>query len=273
MRSTKTTPRALLAGLTLVIAACGGEAPPATPTPPAPPPAPAVPEGMVMVTVSAASTPAGATVTGGGSLLGTTPFVTQVPVPAPAAGATQTFEFTFLLPGYTATTVTASPVNSTINLNAVLAPIVAATPPGLGVAPPGTTPTGTLPPGTVPPPGVDGPPPGTHFTVRGHGGGRIFDNHTTTATAEVGGSCRIGALRIDIDGNHTYHSDLIVRLTSPSGETFTLQNHARRNPFRSHTVTRARGSMTNGRWTLAIEDTVGADSGNLAGFTLDITCG
>lgn len=272
MRSTTTRLRALLTGLSLVIAACSGGEPAPIPTPPATPTPPAIPAGMVMVTVSAASTPAGATVTGGGSLLGTTPFVTQVPVPAPTAGVTQTFEFTFLLPGYTATSVTASPVNNTINLNAVMAPIVAAAPPGgLGVTPPGTT--GTLPPGTVLPPGVGGPPPGTHFTVRGGGGGRIFDNHTTTATADVGASCRIGALRVDIDGSHTYHSDLIVRLSSPSGETFTLQNHARRNPFRSHTVTRARGSMTNGRWTLSIEDNVGADTGNLAGFSLDITCG
>ncbi len=40
-------------------------------------------------------------------------------MPAPTAGETQTFEFTFQLPGYQPTTVTASPVNNTINLNAV----------------------------------------------------------------------------------------------------------------------------------------------------------
>jgi hypothetical protein len=257
-----------------ILPACGGggEAPvtpPATP-PVAPPTAATPPPGMVMVTVSAASTPPGATVTGGGALLGTTPFVTPVPVPAPTPGVTQTFEFTFQLPGYTATTITASPVNNTINLNAVLAPMVAAVPP-LGVSPPGTVPPGGAPPGVIIPGGTT-PPRGTRFNVEGRGGGRIFDNHTTTAAADVGGNCRIDTLRVDISGNHSFHSDLIVRLRSPSGETYTLQNHARRNPFRTHTVSRARGAMSSGRWILEVEDNVGADGGNLSGFSLDITC-
>jgi hypothetical protein len=262
----------LTVALVLSVSACGGETP-ATPTPPVatppatPPGTPAVPPGMVMVTVSAASTPLGATVTGGGTLLGTTPFVTQVPVPAPTAGAPQTFEFTFQLPGYTATTITASPINNTISLNAVLAPMVA-----LGVNPPGTgLPPGTgVPPGGVVPPGTGAP--GMTFTVRGTGGGRIFDNHTTTASANVPQNCRISTLRVDINGNHSFHSDLIVRLRSPAGETYTLQNHARRNPFRTHTVERVRGAMSNGTWTLSIEDNVGADGGALTGFSLDFTC-
>jgi hypothetical protein len=227
---------------------------------------------MVMITVSAASTPAGATVTGGGALLGTTPFVTPVPVPAPTPGVTQTFEFTFQLPGYNPTTVTASPVNNTINLNAVLSPMVAALPPGVppGV-PPGTPPgLGVAPPPTVAPSGVV--PSGTRFTVDGRGGGRIYDNHTTTATATVTGVCRIGSLRVDVNGSHTFNSDLVVSLTAPDGERFTLQNHGRRSPFRTHTVARARGHLSGGVWTLAVADTVGADSGNLNGFSLDITC-
>lgn len=268
---------ALVPAVLVLAIGCGGETTPPTPvsTPPTPtPPTPAVPPGMVMVTVSAASTPAGASVSGGGTLLGTTPFVTSVPVPAPTAGETQTFEFTFLLPGYNPTTVTASPVNNTINLNAVLAPMVAAVPPG---TPPGVPGSGLgVSPGVTPPPTgpASGPmPPGSRFTVDGRGGGPIYDNHTTTATATVAGICRIGSLRVDINGSHTFNSDLVVRLTAPDGEVFTLQNHNRRNPFRSHTVTRARGHMSAGVWTLAVADTVGADSGNLRGFSLDFTCG
>lgn len=267
-------PYAFAIALTL-LGACGGETTtPPTATPPATPPGPVVPPGMVMVTVSAASTPAGATVTGGGTLLGTTPFVTPVPVPAPTAGETQTFEFTFQLPGYQPTTVTASPVNNTINLNAVLAPMVAAVPPTPPGMPPATPPLGVIPgtPGAPPVPVSGVVPPGTTFRVESGPGGPIYDNHTTTASATVAGNCRIGALRVDINGNHTFHSDLVVRLVAPDGEAFSLQNHARRNPFRTHTVTRARGRMAGGVWTLSVADTVGADSGTLRGFSLEITC-
>jgi len=258
----------------LVLGCSGGVAPPAPPES-APPTAPAVPAGMVMVTVSASSTPPGATVSGGGALLGTTPLVTSVPVPAPAPGVTQTFAFTFQLPGYQPATVTASPVNSTINLSAVLSPMVAGGPPAGG--PPtgtlGAAPTGA--PTGVPPSGAPaGPvPPGTRFTVSGTGGGRIYDDHATTATATVPTVCRVNTLRVVVEGRHTYHSDLVVRLAAPDGETFTLQNHTSRNPFRSHSVTRARGHMSVGVWTLSVSDTVGADSGNLDGFSLEFTCG
>lgn len=280
----------LLAALVLLalVPGCGGGEAPVTPpvgtppvgtppvgTPPVGTPpvgTPATPPGTVMVTVSAASSPPGATVTGGGTLLGTTPFVTSVPVPAPTPGVAQTFEFTFQYPGYTPTTITASPTNGTITLNAVLAPA------GVAGMPPGTPPTGVgmVPPGTgMVPPGMPGgaAPPGTRFTIRGTGGGRIYDYHTTTATAEVPTTCRIRELRVDVNGSHTFNSDLEVRLTAGDGTVFTLQNHNRRNPFRTHTVARARGHMSNGHWTLSIEDSVGADSGNLAGFELQFTCG
>jgi hypothetical protein len=185
-------------------------------------------------------------------------------VPAPTPGVAQTFEFTFQLPGWTPTTITASPTNGTITLNAVLAPAAVA-----GV-PPGTAP-GL---GVVPPPGVGGAAaPGTRFTIRGTSGGRIYDYHTTTATAEVPTLCRIRDLDVDIDGSHTFHSDLEVRLTAPDGTTFSLQSHNRRNPFRTHSVRRAAGHMSGGHWVLSIEDSVGADSGNLSGFSLEFTCG
>jgi hypothetical protein len=276
--------RQLLPVLVILALGCGcggGEAPataPVTPpvgtppvgTPPGTPPGTAAttPPGTIMVTVSASSSPPGATVTGGGALLGTTPFVSAVPVPAPTPGVAQTFEFTFQFPGYNPTTITASPTNGTITLNAVLAPA------GVAVAPPGGTP-GL---GVVPPPGGGAPvagvvPPGTRFTVRGSGGGRIYDYHTTTATVMVPTLCRIRDLDVDVDGNHSFNSDLVLRLTAPDGTTFSLQSHNRRNPFRTHSVRRAAGHMSGGNWELSVEDTVGADSGNLSGFSLEITCG
>lgn len=73
-----------------------------------------------MVTVSASSVPPGAIVTGGGAVLGTTPFVTAVPAPAAPVGAT--FEFTFQLPGYDPAHVAAVPTNNTITLNVPMVP-------------------------------------------------------------------------------------------------------------------------------------------------------
>ena len=239
--------------------ACGGgnSAPPpsstaasATTTVAAPP---SVAPGQVLVTVAAASTPPGATVTGGGQVLGTTPFTTQVPVPAPNPGETQTFQFTFTLPGFQATTLTASPVNNTISLNAVLASAMPA-PTGVPVA------TAVVPGG------------GGTMRVHGVGGGPIFDFHTTTATATVTSPCVIRSLRVDLGGRHTFNRDLEVSLRAPDGSSFSLQRHSTRSPFRSHTVSRARGHLAIGTWTLTIADTVGADSGVLSSFDMSIDC-
>ncbi len=209
-----------------------------------------------MITVSANSVPPGATVNGGGQLLGTTPFTTQVPVPAPnPTDPPQTFQFTFLLPGFESTTIAASPVNNTISLNAVLASLTPSTP--------------TTVPSTPPPPPSGG---GSTVVVRGPPGGPIFDYHTTTSVAVVPSPCVIRTLRVDIDGNHTFNHDLVVALRAPDGEAFSLQRHSGRSPFRMHSVRRARGHLAMGRWTLSIEDTVGADSGTLRGFSLNIEC-
>jgi hypothetical protein len=248
---------AAIAGIS-TLTACGGNS-----APPPPPPQGtggagttqmAVPPGQVLVTVAASSAPPGATVTGGGRLLGRTPFTTQVPIPAPTPGQTQTFQFTFQLPGYQPTTISASPINNTITLHTALPPM-AGTPP--------VDPTTGL-------PGTGGA--GGSFTVRGPPGGAIYDMHTTTSSTRVDQQCVINTLTVDIDGNHTYHSDLVVSLRGPDGEGYTLQSRTGRNPFRSHTVRRAAGHTSQGTWTLSIADQVGADSGFLRGWRLSIRC-
>lgn len=244
--------------------ACGGEAPP--PPPPQQgqqaiqgqgPQQVVAPPGQVLITVAASSSPQGATVTGGGQMLGLTPFTTQVPIPAAQPGETQTFQFTFQLPGFQPATVSASPINNTITLNAALAPMVAAT----GAVDPTT--------GQATPPDTGG---GGTFTVRGPAGGRIWDNHTTTSAARVEQSCVIRSLSVDINGSHTYNSDLVVSVRGPDGTNYQLQSHASRNPFRTHAVRRAAGHPSQGVWTLAIADTVGADSGELRGWSMTVRC-
>lgn len=249
-----------LSFLTVGCSGSGGTPPPPVSAALAPPTGVGVPAttvavapGQILVTVAAFSTPPGATVTGGGQVLGTTPFTSQVPVPAPNPGdPPATFQFTFTLPGYQPTTITASPVNNTISLNAMLASALAPQVVGVGGTPPATT--------------------GGAMHVRGVGGGPVFDYHTTTATATVTSPCVIRALRVELDGNHTFNRDLEVSLRGPDGTSYPLQRHSTRSPFRTHTVTRARGHLALGAWTVAVEDTVGADHGTLSGFSMDLEC-
>jgi Proprotein convertase P-domain len=240
-----------------------------TPTPtPTPPPetheAPQVPDDQVLVSVSASSQPTGASVTGGGALLGRTPFTTQVPVPRPQPGEAQSFEFTFQLPGYQSQTITASPVNNTLTLNVLLQPEVVGTPPVTGDPPV----TGTQQVAVQAGAGT----PGQVITVHGRGGGAITDFNTTRATASVPTSCVMGGLSIDIEGTHSYFSDLAVSLEGPDGTRYSIQRRGRANPFRTHTVRRARGHASAGDWVLTIADQVGQDSGVLRGFSMTITC-
>jgi hypothetical protein len=218
-----------------------------------PPPGP---PGQVMVTVVANSTPQGATVTGGGRLLGTTPLSTQVPVPAPTPGQQQTFAFTFAMPNYQPATINASPVNNMITITAALAPMTMAV-------------NNQINPVPVP---VGGGAGGRVINVNGRGGGPITDNHTTTGTATVTDQCVISALSVRIVGTHTYFSDLAVSLRGPDGERYGLQNHTRANPFRTHNVRRAAGHSAAGEWTLSIADTVGQDSGALRDWGMTINC-
>lgn len=244
---------------------CGGDSDDDTPPPPANtnsvgsqpvPTQPSAPPGQVMVTVVANSTPPGATVTGGGRQLGTTPLQTQVPVPAPQPGQTQTFAFTFQLAGYQAATINASPINNAITITAALAPAVAPTPVGVGDEAEDGVPGGS----------------GRQVTASGRGGGPIFDNHTTTGTAEVSESCTIDTLRVRLNGTHSFFGDLHITLRGPDGRSYSLARGGRQNPFRTHTVRRASGRQARGRWTLSIADRLQADSGVLRGWGLSMSC-
>ncbi|GAB5549727.1 MAG: hypothetical protein SangKO_094870 [Sandaracinaceae bacterium] len=250
----------LLAGLVL-LGACSEEddtppPPPQTATGPVAPNTPQAPPGQVMVTVVANSTPAGATVVGGGRQLGTTPLQTQVPIPAPVAGQVQTFAFNFELAGYQPATINAAPVNNTITITAALAPATAPQ----EVATPDEDEDG------------DDEDDANEIRVAGRGGGAIFDRHTTRGAAVVGQSCTIDRLRVRLRGNHTFNRDLRITLTDPQGRTYTLQNSSTRNPFRTYTVRRAAGREARGQWNLAIADTLDQDSGRLTGWNMSLRC-
>ncbi|MGF1464830.1 MAG: proprotein convertase P-domain-containing protein [Sandaracinaceae bacterium] len=213
-----------------------------------------VPAGQVMITVVANSTPEGATVVGGGRPLGTTPLTAQVPVPAPTPGEVQTFSFTFTLDGYAPTTIDASPVNDTISITAGLAPA-----------------TGDEEEGEEDDDGSSGED-GRVLTVRGRGGGAIFDHNTTRGTATVEEACTIDRLQVRLRGNHSYYGDLHIRLRGPGGQTYSLARGGRANPFRTHTVRRAAGRPAQGTWRLLVEDRLDQDSGRLSAWAMSIAC-
>lgn len=263
---------AMAAALTALVVGCGGDDDDDAPPPPTAnvhgqpvvngtnvvpaPPTPLAPPGQVMITVAASSNPPGATVTGGGRQLGTTPLQTQVPVPVARPGEVQTFAFTFQLPGYQDLTINASPVNNTISITAALAPLAAVQPQVVGVGPTGD----------------DGDSEAGEIRVNGQGGGAIFDNHTTTGFAVVDQPCIIDRLRVRLNGRHTYFGDLHINVRDPGGNRYSLARGTQSNPFRTHTVSRAAGRQAQGRWTLAIEDRLRADSGNLNSWSLLIRC-
>lgn len=249
-------------------AGCGGgdedDAPPPPRTASAPqvasaqgvgqPGQPTAPTGQVMVTVVADSNPRGAIVTGGGRQLGVTPLRTQVPVPAPAPGQVQTFAFTFQLANYQPATINASPVNNTISITAALAPAVQ--PQEVAATANGGGDEGGA----------------SELRVSGHGGGAIYDHHTTTATAVVDQRCTIDRLRVRLNGHHTYLGDLYVTLRDPNGNRYSLKRGGNSNPFRSHNVSRAAGRQAQGRWTLSIEDRLAQDRGMLRGWSMHLRC-
>ena len=240
------------AALAVLLAGCDLTGPLPPPPPPPPPNLGATTEatggaGTVEVTVNASSTPTGATVNGGGRLLGTTPLTAVVPIPRPTADQPpQTFDFIFTKDGYEPTTVQAAPVNNIIEITAALSR-------------PGSA-SDTDSPG------------GRTINARGRGGGRIFDNHTTTAAARVTEACIVRRANIRIRGNHSFHSDMTVTLDPPAGGNVTIQRRQNRTPFRNHRINGVRGKQARGTWTLSIRDDVQQDTGRLRNFTLRIVC-
>ncbi len=74
-----------------------------------------------------------------------------------------------------------------------------------------------------------------------------------------------------LDITHTWIGDLIVKLTSPAGTVATLHNQAGGSAddiVQSFASSAFNGESTLGDWTLSIEDTAGADTGNLNNWSV-----
>ncbi|GAA4351604.1 S8 family serine peptidase [Kangiella taiwanensis] len=83
-------------------------------------------------------------------------------------------------------------------------------------------------------------------------------------------------LTANIDISHTYISDLIVTLTSPSGTTVTLHNReggSSDNIVASYPLDNYDFEDAMGDWVLNVSDNVGVDTGTLNNWSLDVTGG
>jgi subtilisin-like proprotein convertase family protein len=129
----------------------------------------------------------------------------------------------------------------------------------------------------------------------------IPDLKTITSTITVSGATgTIGDLNVNLTLHHTYDSDLVITLISPTGKTVTLANKnggsgdnflgtifddqattsissgsaAFAGSFRPiSSLATLNGDDLNGVWTLQIADTVRRDSGTLNSWSLDFTTG
>ncbi|QFU07043.1 Thermophilic serine proteinase precursor (plasmid) [Pseudoalteromonas sp. THAF3] len=104
----------------------------------------------------------------------------------------------------------------------------------------------------------------------------IPDNDATgiTSVITVADDVTVFDTNTFVDISHTWIGDLIVTLTSPSGTVATLHNRSGgsaddiNETFNSEAFN---GEVATGDWTLAVSDNVGADTGTLNAWTLNLT--
>ena len=126
----------------------------------------------------------------------------------------------------------------------------------------------------------------------------IRDYQTTTSTITVGQHINISNLKVTLYIEHTYDSDLVIKLVSPQGKEVLLVNRrgGSANDFRSTTFDanastsiinaaapfngtfRPEGSLATlngldayGTWTLTVYDAVKNDTGKLVNWSMSIT--
>src|SRR5207237_8995680 len=75
--------------------------------------------------------------------------------------------------------------------------------------------------------GEDPPPPPVLKSAEGSAapGAKIEDNSSVSSSITIDGDdFKAGQVQVDLDIDHTYRGDLVVKLTSPSGKEVVLSN-------------------------------------------------
>ncbi len=96
-----------------------------------------------------------------------------------------------------------------------------------------------------------------------------------TSTLEVGDAVEATSAKVNVDITHTYIGDLVVALTSPSGQTWKLHNKeggSQDDLKKTFTLDDVNGAI-NGNWTLSVADTYAQDTGKLNSWKIDFIIG
>lgn len=104
----------------------------------------------------------------------------------------------------------------------------------------------------------------------------VPDNDTAgvRSVIELSGAGLVDDVELDVQINHPYSGDLVVKLVHPDGTVATLsdrQGGSAANIDRSFTTSAFDGKKAAGRWTLWVVDTSAGDAGTLEAWLLDVT--
>ena len=92
-------------------------------------------------------------------------------------------------------------------------------------------------------------------------------------TIEVGDVATVESATIDIDIDHTYIGDLVIKVTNPAGTEFVLHKKGGSADDVKKTFTIDGVGAINGVWTISVSDNYGADLGTLNSWGLNFRVG
>lgn len=107
----------------------------------------------------------------------------------------------------------------------------------------------------------------------------LRDYQNAALAVDVGEACTITSASVEVEARHSFVGDLRVVLEPPWNTPVTLMRHeggARRNldrTFSGADLAALNGHETRGRWILRVHDDAGSDEGSLERFTLRLHCG
>lgn len=103
----------------------------------------------------------------------------------------------------------------------------------------------------------------------------IRDHQTTSSKITINDDLTVQGVKVDVNIDHSYVGDLVVKLRSPEGREVTLrsQSGGRGNGSLQFTANPSdfNGISSKGDWTLVVEDKAAQDTGTLKSWNLSIT--
>jgi subtilisin-like proprotein convertase family protein len=117
------------------------------------------------------------------------------------------------------------------------------------------------------------PPTGGTITKTATPNVAVKDNQTATSFIDITDEGQIENLKVNVDIDHTYRGDLVVKLKSPSGKEIVLHNKtggSADNLQFELDRTEFANEPVKGRWTLSVEDTARQDEGTFKSWGLSI---